>query len=276
MEYNLVISDMDGTLLRDDKTVSGRTVEAIRRFEAAGGRFTVATGRGVQAATQHIRNLPLRTPLVLLNGCLLYDPVTGEDILCQHLKQEALDGIWPILTADGLEMVVHNPRRAATLRMNAVVERHLRHDGITVDVRPDMGPRNAGSVVKILTIGEPERLDWVEGVVREAGIPVQLVRSSPIYLEVLPPEGGKGSALAALLAHLKLPRSRSLAVGDYLNDLDLLEAAGLGIAMENAHPALKRAAARWTASNEDDGVAQVLEDLVAGRPVGVAPGKAAV
>lgn len=276
LQYTLVVSDMDGTLLRDDKTVSERTLRAIRRFEAAGGRFTVATGRGVESATQYIRRLGLTTPLVLLNGCLVYDPVTGEDILCRRLNPAALEAVWPILVENGLEMVVHGPRRAAVLRMNEIIEEHLRLDGIDVAVRPDMAPGSAGSVVKILTIGDPADLDRAEEAIQRAGIPVQLVRSYPTYMEVLPPEGGKGSALAALLAHLKLPRSRSLAVGDYLNDLDLLEAAGLGIAMENAHPALKRAAARWTASNEEDGVAQVLEDLVAGRPVGVAPGKAAV
>jgi len=276
LQYTLVVSDMDGTLLRDDKTVSERTLRAIRRFEAAGGRFTVATGRGVQSATQHIRRLELTTPLLLLNGCLVYDPVTGEDILCRRLSPEALEAVWPVLLENRLEMVVHGPREAAVLRMNAVIEEHLRLDGIEVAVRPDLTPVNAGGVVKILTIGDPADLDRAEQAIQKASIPVQLVRSYPTYMEVLPPEGGKGSALTALLAHLKLPRSQCIAVGDYLNDLDLLEAAGLGVAMENAHPELKRAAARWTASNEEDGVAQLLEDLVAGRPVGMAPDEAAV
>lgn len=271
MEYTLVVSDMDGTLLREDKTVSERTLTAIRRFEEAGGRFTVATGRGVAAATPHIRMLKLKTPLLLLNGCLLYDPVTGGDILCRQLSREALEKVWPILKANGLEMVVHGPRQGVTLRMNETVEEHLRLDGIKVEVRPDLGPHNAGTVVKILTIGEPAALDLAEQSIRESGAATRLVRSHPIYLEVLPPDGGKGSALRALLAHLDLPGSQSLAVGDYLNDMDLLAAAGLSVAMGNAHPEVKQAASRWTASNEEDGVALLLEALVEGRPVGMAP-----
>lgn len=275
LQYTLVVSDMDGTLLRDDKTVSERTLRAIRRFEAAGGRFTVATGRGVPSATQHIQRLGLKTPLLLLNGCLVYDPVTGKDILCRRLSRTALEAVWPILLENRLELVVHGPRRATTLGMNEVIAEHLRLDGIDVTVRPDMGPVDAGDVVKILSIGDPADLDRAEQAILSTGIAVQLVRSHPTYLEVLPPEGGKGSALSSLLEHLKLPRSQCLAVGDYLNDLDLLEAAGLAVAMENAHPVVKKAAARWTASNQEDGVAQLLEDLVAGRPVGTAPDEAA-
>ncbi|HEY8345686.1 MAG TPA: HAD family hydrolase [Symbiobacteriaceae bacterium] len=271
MQYQLVVSDMDGTLLRHDKTVSERTVQAIRRYVEAGGRFTVATGRGVESVSPYVKALGLRTPLLLLNGCLVYDPVQDSDLFCCYLTREAMEQVWPILLDCGLELIVHGPRRAMVLRMNEVVEEHLRLDGIRAEVRPDMAPANAGTVVKILTIGDPVNLDRAEAAIRQQGTDVKLVRSHPTYLEVLPPAGGKGLALQALLRHLGLPRSRALAIGDYLNDLELFQKAGLGVAVANAHPEVKRAADRWTASNEEDGVAQVLEALVEGRPVGTAP-----
>lgn len=266
-----MVSDMDGTLLRDDKSISPRTIAAIARYEAAGGRFTVATGRNVEAAGQHTRKLGLKTPMLLLNGCLGYDAEKDQDLFCRGLSRPLVEAVWPALLAHPIEVVVHGPRRGMTREINDRVAEHLRHDGITVDVRADLAPEHTGDVVKILTIGDADVLDSVEAAILGAGLPVQLVRSHPQYLELLAPEGGKGTALLSLAGHLGIPRERTLAVGDYLNDLEMLRAAGLSVAMGNAHPTVKQMADRWTASNEEDGVALLLEALVEGRPVGFAP-----
>lgn len=271
MQYTLVVSDMDGTLLRDDKTISARTIRAIQRFEEAGGRFSIATGRGVQAMERYIEQLRTRTPLLLLNGCLGYDPVNGADIFRHELDRQVLEAVWPILLAHKLDLVVHGPRRGMILGMNEIIAEHLVHDGITVDEVPAMSPANLSSVVKILTIGEPPVLDLAEAAILAAGVPVQLVRSHTNYLELLPLAGGKGHALTALLGHLDIPLDQSIAVGDFLNDLDIVQTAGLGVAMANAHPGLKAVADWETLSNMEDGVAAMLEALVEGEPVGPDP-----
>lgn len=268
LQYDLVISDMDGTLLCDDKTISPRTKAAIKQFEAAGGRFSFATGRGVEAAGRFFRELDLSTPLILLNGSLLYDPVTHRDLMAHPLAGAAVEAVWPILEAAGLDLVVHTNRRGVVRSMTALIEEHLVLDGITVDVRPDLGPGTIDTVMKILTIGEEAQLDRAEAAIVAANLPVKLVRSHHTYLEVLPPVGGKGGGVRALLEHLGIPRERSVAVGDFLNDLDLLASAGLGVCMANAHPGLRAVAQRVTASNMEDGVAQVLEALMDGREVG--------
>jgi hypothetical protein len=259
---------MDGTLLRDDKTISDRTVAAVRAFEAAGGAFTIATGRGVAAMKRYMEQLQSRTPLILLNGSLGYDPVTGEDIFRHEIPSSAIEVVWPILLAHKLDIVVHGPRRGFIRGMNEVIAEHLREDGITVDEVPAMSPANLSSVVKILTIGEPPLLDQAEAAIRATGVPVQMVRSHATYLEVLPPVGGKGRGLTTLLKHLDVPVECSLAVGDFLNDLELVQTAGLGVAMANAHPGLKAVASWETLSNMEDGVAAILEALVEGRHVG--------
>lgn len=268
MQYNLVVSDMDGTLLRDDKTISTRTVQAVRAFEAAGGSFTIATGRGVAAMARYIEQLRTRTPLILLNGCLGYDPVSGQDIFRHEIAPTAIEAVWPILLEHKLDIVVHGPRRGFIRGMNEVIAEHLREDGITVDEVPAMSPASLSSVVKILTIGDPPVLDQAEAAIRATGVAVQTVRSYPTYLEVLPSTGGKGNGLTTLLQHLGIPVERSLAVGDFLNDLEIVQTAGLGVAMANAHPGLKAVADWETLSNMEDGVAAILEALVQGRRVG--------
>jgi len=268
LEYTLVVSDMDGTLLRDDKTISPRTLTAIHRFQEAGGRFTIATGRNVGGVEPHVQAMGLTTPILLLNGCLGYDRSTDTDVFCHVMERPALDAVWPHLVANNLNIIVHGRRRGLTRVHNEVIAEHLRHDGISFDYIPDLSPATAGEAVKVLTIGEPWQLDRAEEAIEQADIPVVLVRSHPLYLEVLPQGGGKGTGLHSLTEHLCIPHSKTLTLGDWLNDLDLLAAAGLSVAMANGHPTLKKAAHRWTASNMDDGVAQVLEALVEGRPVG--------
>lgn len=259
---------MDGTLLRDDKSISDRTARAVQRFEQAGGRFTIATGRGVAAMERFMQHLKSRTPLLLLNGCIGYDPVTGDDIFRHELPRPVLEQIWPILVEHGLDIVVHGPRRGFIRGMNDVIAEHLMLDGITVDEVPAMSPATLTSVVKILTMGAEPVLDRAEAAIVAVGVPVKLVRSHTSYLEVLPLSGGKEEALKALLRHLQVPVEQSLAVGDYLNDVEMLQTAGLGVAMANAHPDLKAVARAQTLSNMDDGVAVLLEALVEGRPVG--------
>lgn len=268
MQYNLVVSDMDGTLLRDDKSISERTLRAVQRYEAAGGRFTVATGRGLAAMERYINDLKTRTPLILLNGCLGYDPTTGADIFAHAIPRATLEQVWPILLEHGLDLVVHGPRRGLIFGMNDVIAEHLVLDGITVDEVPGMTPANLPTVIKILTIAEPEVLDRAEAAIKAAGVRVQLVRSHTIYLEVLPLTGGKGTGLTTLLEHLQIPVAQSLAVGDFLNDLEMLRTAGLGVAMANAHPEVKAVAGWETLSNMEDGVAHLLEALVEGRRIG--------
>ncbi len=268
LQYDLVISDLDGTLLRDDKTISERTKEAVKRFEAAGGRFSFATGRGIHASRRYFQELGLRTPLVLLNGSLLYDPVTDRELVVHPLDPEAVAAVWPLLEEAGLDILVHQTRRAVVRELTPRIEEHLHLDGITVDVRPDLSPATCGTLVKILSIGEPEQMERAEAAIAAAGLPVTVVRSFRTYLEVLSPISGKGTGLRALLAHLGIPRERVLAVGDYLNDIDLLAEAGLAVAVQNAHPALRVVAQRETLSNMEDGVAAVLDALVEGREIG--------
>jgi len=268
LQYDLVISDLDGTLLRDDKTISERTKEAVKRFEAAGGRFSFATGRGIHASRRYFQELGLRTPLVLLNGSLLYDPVTDRELVVHPLDPEAVAAVWPLLEEAGLDILVHQTRRAVVRELTPRIEEHLHLDGITVDVQPDLSPATCGTLVKILSIGEPEQMERAEAAIAAAGLPVTVVRSFRTYLEVLSPISGKGTGLRALLAHLGIPRERVLAVGDYLNDIDLLAEAGLAVAVQNAHPALRVVAQRETLSNMEDGVAAVLDALVEGREIG--------
>lgn len=269
MEYRLVLSDIDGTLLRSDGTISERTCRAVQRFTEAGGHFTLATGRSVAAVQPFIQALSIHVPVILLNGSLLWDPVTDRDLACQALPREMVAQLWAPLRTHAVDFLLYGPRLAYSRFCTEPVARHLQKDGMACQFDPALSPASLDPILKILTIGQEVELDVLEEALVPSG--ARLVRSEANYLEILPPGGGKGSLLAPLLAHLGLQPTDALAVGDYLNDADLLAAAGLGVAMANAHPALRRQAQRWTSANDADGVAELLEAILAGEPVGRPP-----
>jgi Cof subfamily protein (haloacid dehalogenase superfamily) len=273
MAYRLFLSDMDGTLLRTDGTISERTRKAVERFTRAGGYFTLATGRSVESVAPFIRQLDIRVPVILLNGSLLWDPNTGTDLARLDLPPETVAQVWAPLLDHDVDFLVYGPRQAVSRTRTERVAQHLMKDGMACTFDPDLRPETAGPVLKILVIGGAAVLDELETALRATSAAVRLVRSEASYLEILPPGGGKGSLLPALLAYLSVTAAEALAVGDYLNDLDLLAAAGLGVAMANAHPQVLRQAQRWTGTNEEDGVAELLEAILAGQPVGRPPSR---
>jgi len=106
----------------------------------------------------------------------------------------------------------------------------------------------------------------LEAVLRERfGRELYITRSKPYYLEMLHPEATKGRALRVVAGYFGIPRQEVIAIGDSFNDLDMIRYAGLGVVMENAREEVKRFADYVTRSNEDDGVAEVLEKFVLGR-----------
>ncbi|MOA01844.1 putative phosphatase [compost metagenome] len=119
---------------------------------------------------------------------------------------------------------------------------------------------------KMLIIDDPDYLDELIPVLRELlGDEVHITKSKPHFLEIMHKEGTKGHALKFLADHFGCDMSQTIAIGDSWNDHEMLEAAGLGVAMGNAIPALKEIADYITASNNEDGVKQVIDKFVLGK-----------
>jgi Cof subfamily protein (haloacid dehalogenase superfamily) len=254
----LVASDLDGTIVRSDGTVSDRTRAAIAAVEDAGAAFVMVTGR----PTRWMRIVAEQTGhhgiAVCANGALVYDLHT-ESVVRSYLltAQAARDVVDALRDAiPGIAFAVerfaggfaheptYKPRWDSTDPLSqAPVEQLLSSD-----------------VVKLLARHEELGSDELLAAARAAvGAGATLTHSSNDgLLEISAADVSKASGLASLAAELGVPAAETVAFGDMPNDLPMLAWAGHGVAVANAHPEVLAAADEVTASNDDDGVAEVL------------------
>ncbi|SDC78168.1 hypothetical protein SAMN02799630_01471 [Paenibacillus sp. UNCCL117] len=261
----LLVTDMDGTLLDKGKEISRENQEAIERFVRLGGRFTVATGRIVGPAGHFVRQLPVNAPAILYNGAMIYDYGRAEPLHQTTLPKAGAEALRDVLEAFpgiGAEVYVQGEPYPYTIRDNAMTARHR-----SIEQFPLQAAREVTDIpanwLKILFAWEPAELDTAsESMVeltRHAGI--EWVRSDDRYFEMLPQGATKGDALELLLGLAGVKPGKCIAMGDHLNDLEMIRRAGIGVAVGNAHPLLLEAADHVCKPHTEHAVADVIDWL---------------
>ena len=263
--YRVIILDVDGTLVDRERRISADTLRALQAAQARGVRVTLATGRMYASARPYADRIHADAPLILCNGARIQDPAGGAIHYSAHLpRAQAARGLRLAQQFD-----VHaNLYLGETIyieRVSEISQESARKDGVEQVPVGDLARFVEGQPedpVKILFIGPGESLEALAAAYRADALGARdlphLVRSEATYLEIQPPGATKGAGLVRLCGLLGIPPSAAVAFGDNLNDLEMIQAAGLGVAMGNAHDDLKRAAQIVAPSNDEDGVAAVL------------------
>lgn len=266
VKYRLLALDVDGTLLDSSHVLRPRVAAAVRSAQASGLIVTLATGKLLASARPLLAEMELRGPQIVLNGAATQDSRTGRpERFCP-------------LHEDDRHAVLKAVREAAP----DVLVSHFALDGIYMDRQhpwarifddygegppiyvPDLLADDLPPAGKILISGPPERLVALRSAVTPLLAPrVSITTTTPDFLEFFDPAAGKGKALVALRERLGLPREAVVAVGDGENDLPLLSEAGLAVAMANGAATTRQAAHRIAPSNDENGVAVVIEELLA-------------
>jgi hypothetical protein len=269
--YQMIVLDVDGTLVDRERRVSPVTLRALDAARARGIRVTLATGRMYASALPYAERIKADAPLILYNGARIQDPARGAILYSRHLtRHQAVRGLRLAQQFD-VHANLYLGDRIYIDRVNEVSRESARKDGVEQVSVGDLVRFLGGQPddpVKILLIGPGERLEGLAAVYRAGGFGAEdlphLVRSEATYLEIQPRGVTKGAGLVRLCELLGIPASAAVAFGDNLNDLEMIQAAGLGVAMGNAHAALMRAAMVVAPRNDEDGVAAVLWSHVLG------------
>lgn len=270
--YRLVAVDIDGTLLDSTSRLRPRVRKALDRARERGVRVIIATGRRFRA-TEHIaREAGIGGPLVLNNGALVYDHDTGE-------------------TLDHRPIPVPAARRAIKMiqrhGVGAILYHHVAEGpDISYELEGDdplfreMLDRNQGSIQRVPDLGEfctqpPDKIlaFGPEGKIRAicSDLAAQLPEAQSLlaldgtgiwFAEVFSRSASKATGIHVVARRFGIKPAEVIALGDSFNDLEMIEFAGLGVAMGNAVPELKARAKLVTGTNDEDGVAQVLEEYV--------------
>ena len=268
----LVLADVDGTLVTQDKLLTPAAVEAVHELHRAGIGFAVTSGRPPRGMAMLVEPLQLSTPLAAFNGGLLVDPdmaVLEQHVLPTKVVRPALDLLgrhdltawlyrgarWYVRDAEG----PHVARERWTVKFDPTV----------VDSYDDL----ADDVVKI--VGVSDDADAMAAAVRatqeQFGDHVSAATSQPYYLDITHPSANKGEVVGTLSARLGVAPERIATIGDMPNDVLMFSRSGLSIAMGNADPGVQRAARRVTTTNEDEGFAAAMARYVLGTRISGVP-----
>lgn len=261
--YRLVATDIDDTLLTDDLMITEGTKAALAEAVRQGCVVTLATGRMHSSAVQIAGQLELNVPIITYQGALIKNLLDGEVLYERLVPEDAALAIVDFAKAHGLHLQGYVDDELLSMEENERIRKYSAVTKVPYCIEPDFRKVAAKGTAKLLIIDEPEVLDRLIPELRAVvGEKVHLTKSKPHYLEIVHPEASKGNALLHLAAHYGIPQEETIGIGDSYNDRELVEAAGLGVAVANAVEPLKAIADYITRSNNEEGVRAVVEKFI--------------
>jgi Cof subfamily protein (haloacid dehalogenase superfamily) len=262
-----VAMDLDGTVLDETFQPSARTTEAIASAEAAGIACLVATGRMFVSARRIAGTLGIRRPLVCYQGALVADPVSGEVLVHRPIEAPlAREILRAMPTEHARHSNLYIDDELYVWEENEATRRYSQVSGVEMHIVGPLADWIERPTTKIVTVGRPHEMDMLRDELQPLfGSRAFIAKSLPYFLEFAAPGVSKASGLALLADLLGFSPEQAVAVGDAENDREMLDWAGCGLAVANASDLLKGEADAVIPSVHDDGVAQLLEALVAAR-----------
>ena len=270
LPYSIIALDLDGTLTNSEKIITLRTFDALMKAQREGVRLVLASGRptfGIAALANQLQLADYGGYVLSYNGGRIIDWCEKTVIFSQVVDQKLVPILYDFAEKAQLPIVTYLPDAIlASKNEGEYLAEEARINGMPVVVAQNFveeAMQIAGGSTKFLIPGEPELLIQLELEMKAAlSEQMEVFRSAPFFLE-LPPKGiDKAQSLQRLLTHLGLEHESLMAFGDGFNDLSMIQFAGQGVAMANAVEEVKSIADFVTTSNEEDGIAHALEQLL--------------
>jgi Cof subfamily protein (haloacid dehalogenase superfamily) len=260
----LLLSDVDGTLVRPDKSLAPSTVDAVHALHDAGITFAVTSGRPPRGLEMLIAPLALAAPIAGFNGGLIVEP--DHDVLEERLlPDEVVERAIPLAEAHDLSVWVYSGEDWLVRDADGP---HVERESHTVQFPPTVveGFDEARRVAKIVGVSDDfDAVATAEAAAHEElGADVSASRSQPYYLDLTHPQANKGCVAQFLSERFALSTDEIATIGDMPNDVLMFAHSGLSIAMGNAHREVQRAARQVTAGNDEDGFAIAVERFILG------------
>lgn len=268
MKYKLLVLDVDGTLLNGDREISKRTLAALLKVQQMGVRIVLASGRPTYGLLPLAKTLELGNYggfILSYNGCQIISAQNGEIVferrinpeMLPYLEKKARKNGFAIFTYHDDTIIANNPGNEyiqSEARLNNL--KLIKEEEFSIGV--DFAPCKC-----MLVSDDEEALVALEQLWKSRlNGALEVFRSEPYFLEVVPCGIDKANSLGALLEHLDIKRDEVIAIGDGVCDVTMIQLAGLGVAMGHAQDSVRVCADYVTATNEEDGVAQAVEKLI--------------
>lgn len=259
-ENYVLITDMDGTLIDSKGDISEENINAIKYFVEQGGKFTIATGRMVESARRYLKGLPIELPVILYNGTKVFDFIKEETVNEYFLEEEIKKLIKKVKkNENSLGIEIYAEENIYIFNSCRFTERFSKKGyDVFYEVPNELWEKNW---TKILILGEEEEIDKLEEHFEDCYGKTNLIRSGENYLEIIPKGTSKGHAMECLCQSFNLDISKVIAVGDNMNDLEMLSKAAYGFCVENGNKKLMNQVKYKTKCNDNHAIAHVIQWL---------------
>ena len=268
MKYKLLVLDVDGTLLNDEREVSKRTLAALLKVQQMGVRIVLASGRPTYGLMPLAKTLELGNYggfVLSYNGCQIIKAQNGEILFERRINPEMLPYLEKKARKNGFAIFTyHDDTLITDSPDNEYIKNEALLNNLKIIREDEFSTAIDFAPCKCMLVSDKEKAligleqHWEK---RLAGT-LDAFRSEPYFLEVVPCGVNKANTLGALLEHLGVTREEVIAVGDGVCDVTMLQLAGMGVAMGHSQDSVKVCADYVTASNEEDGVALAVEKLI--------------
>lgn len=268
MKYKLLVLDVDGTLLNDEREISKRTLAALLKVQQMGVRIVLASGRPTYGLMPLAKTLELGNYggfVLSYNGCQIIKAQNGEILFERRINPEMLPYLEKKARKNGFAIFTYHDD---TLITDSPDNEYIKNEALLNNLKIIREDESSTAIdfapCKCMLVSDKEKAligleqHWEK---RLAGT-LDTFRSEPYFLEVVPCGVNKANTLGALLEHLGVTREEVIAVGDGVCDVTMLQLAGMGVAMGHSQDSVKVCADYVTASNEEDGVALAVEKLI--------------
>jgi Cof subfamily protein (haloacid dehalogenase superfamily) len=264
MRYKLIAVDIDGTLLDSNSRLQPETIRSVRRGVSNGLIFTLSTGRPVQGIRKLLKELDVKSVSITYNGAMLV--TEKEEVLysCTLRPADAID-IIRLGMERNLSLIFWANNILYANEINDTTIAYSEISGVPPVLFKDYEKLASEGITKVIWIDTPEEIRRQEQEVgKYLSDQVNFHTSRPMFLEFVDKSASKALAMEKLGEIYGIKREEMIAVGDGLNDLSMIQYAGLGVAMANSHPEVLKAADFVTLSNDENGVGYVIDRVTDG------------
>ncbi len=257
MSYRLLVCDLDGTLLDHPPDLDPALVDGLKRASERGLIVSIATGRMPPGVNRYRDELGITAPMIFYNGALVRDHEAGRDLMNLTLPRGILWQVHDVIAHAPVDPLFYRDDQLYCLAESFAARTYSEQQAVPLEVVDAPGDfLRLGGFVKSLLIGHPQSLPTVRADIQAlVGDTARLVMTRSDYLEMIPPAG----FLAALLG---VPLEQVIAVGDQENDMEMIRAAGLGVAMPLAPEPVRQAAGRVAPPDDQGGLLALFTEIL--------------
>ena len=265
INYRLIVSDFDGTLVCGDGTICEENKRAIARYVADGGAFAISTGRLHYGILDRTKELGLKGLVACCQGAVIVDIESGKTVQDNMIPHETTLAICKKMEALGVDYQVYDFENYYANNTSAGLrfyEKMVRKNAICITDKPlsEYVQEKKMGTYKVLAMVDPKDNERLYQEIESMNFTDCAITKSAQYLiEVINAKSSKGTALEFLAKYYGVPLEKTIAIGDQWNDLPMIEKAGLGIAVQNAAQKLKEKAVVCSLTNEQGAIAEVIE-----------------